>query len=267
MIEIDGEIFYGTGDLVQMDNGGRLHYRGRKDHQIKLHGQRIELGEIEQCLLENKSISACVVIKWDDDHLIAYVQKSCDINEKELREHCQSHLPPHMIPSLFIILDKLPLNANGKIDRKLLPPPSHFFHHLLPLNHTNNLEIKLPNDEIQIQIHTLWCNIFHHNQISIDTNIFTIGGHSLLLMQLYHQYKTTFHLETKSLSITDLFQYPTIIDHAQFIHQAISIEQHFEDCWSSLHLTQGRKQKETFLIISFLTHFSSSIICSRTNIS
>ena len=62
-------------------------------------------------------------------------------------------------------------------------------------------------------------------------------------MQLYHQYKTTFHLETKSISITDLFQNPTIIDHAQLIHQAIDIDQHFEDCWSSLHLRQGRKNR------------------------
>ena len=104
-----------------MDKNGLLHYRGRKDHQIKLHGQRIELGEIERCLLDT-SISACVVIKWGDDHLVAYVQSS-DVNEKQLRDHCQSHLPPHMIPSIFIILEKLPLNVNGKVDRKLLPSP------------------------------------------------------------------------------------------------------------------------------------------------
>ena len=227
-----------------MDNVGRLHYRGRKDHQIKLHGQRIELGEIECCILDT-SISACVVIKWKDDHLIAYVQNSGDINEKELRKHCQSRLPSHMVPSLFIILDKLPLNANGKVDRKLLPPPSQ---HLLPLNRTNDLEIKLPNDGIQLVVHTLWCDILHLNQISIDTNIFTIGGHSLLLMQLHHQYKTTFHLQTKSLSIADLFLYPTIIDHAQLIDQAINTEQHFEDSWSSLHLIQGRKKTKKFFL-------------------
>ncbi|CAF1191290.1 unnamed protein product [Adineta steineri] len=244
LVEIDGEVFYRTGDLVRMDNASILHYIGRKDFQIKLHGQRIELGEIEQCLLEHTSISACVVIKWDHDHLVAYVQKSLDINENELREHCQSHLPLHMIPSVFIILDKLPLNANGKIDRKLLPSPSSA--HLLPLNQTNNLEIKLPNDEIQALIHTLWCDMFHQKQISIDTNIFTIGGHSLLLMQLYHQYKTTLHLETKSLSISDLFQYPTMIDHAQLIHQAINTEQHFEDCWSSLHVNQGKNKNKLF---------------------
>ena len=121
-VEIDNETFYRTGDLVRMDNNGLLHYISRKDFQIKLHGQRIELGEIERCLLDTP-ISACVVTKWGDDHLIAYVQTNGDIDGKQLREHCQAHLPPHMIPSIFIILDKLPLNANGKIDRKLLPSP------------------------------------------------------------------------------------------------------------------------------------------------
>ncbi|CAF4047448.1 unnamed protein product, partial [Adineta steineri] len=113
LVEIDGQLFYRTGDLVQMDNNGLLHYKGRKDHQIKLHGQRIELSEIERCLLNITSISACVVMKWNDDYLVAYVQ-SFNVNEEEIREQCQSHLPPHMVPSFFIILDKLPLNPNGK---------------------------------------------------------------------------------------------------------------------------------------------------------
>ncbi|CAF1594328.1 unnamed protein product, partial [Adineta steineri] len=110
LVEIDGQLFYRTGDLVTMDNNGLLHYQGRKDHQIKLHGQRIELGEIERCLLNISSISACVVLKWNDDYLVAYVQSSSHVNEEQLRQHCQSHLPPHMIPSFVVILDKLPLN-------------------------------------------------------------------------------------------------------------------------------------------------------------
>ncbi|CAF4264562.1 unnamed protein product, partial [Adineta steineri] len=113
LVKIDGQLFYRTGDLVTVDNNDLLHYQGRKDHQIKLHGQRIELGEIERCLLNITSISACVVMKWNDDYLVAYVQSS-DTNEEELRGYCQSHLPLHMIPSFFIILVKLPLNANGK---------------------------------------------------------------------------------------------------------------------------------------------------------
>ncbi|CAF1337734.1 unnamed protein product [Adineta steineri] len=235
LVEIDGEIFYRTGDLVRMDSDGLLHYQGRKDHQIKLHGQRIELGEIERCLLNITSISACVVMKWNDDYLVAYVQSS-DINEQELREQCQSHLPPHMIPSFFIILDKLPLNQNGKLDRKQLPAPHFSFKHL-----TNNIELLLPTNDIEVSIHRIWCEIFKQSQISTDTNIFTIGGHSLLIMQLFHRYKIEFHLETNTLSITHLFQHPTIIHHTQLIQQSINTIHTLDDYpWSSLHLTQTR---------------------------
>jgi aryl carrier-like protein len=248
LIKIDDEIYYRTGDLVQMDNNGLLHYKGRKDHQIKLHGQRIELGEIERCLLQT-SISACVVIKWGEDHLVAYVQSS-DMNEKQLREHCQSHLPPHMIPSIFMIMEKLPLNPNGKIDRKHLPPPD--FSNLSSTHLKNNLELLSPRNEIEVIVHHIWCDVFQQNQISIDTNIFTIGGHSLLLMKLFHQYKIEFHLETNTLSIADLFQHPTIINHAQLIRQILANTQHIVDtCWSPLHLTQGKNNFLSFLSIIF----------------
>ncbi|CAF3893426.1 unnamed protein product, partial [Adineta steineri] len=235
LVQIDGHLFYRTGDLVRIDSNGLLHYRGRKDHQIKLHGQRIELGEIERCLLDITSISACVVMKWNDDYLVAYIQSS-HINEEELRQHCQSHLPPHMIPSFFIILDKLPLNANGKIDRKQLPSPHFSSTHL-----TNNIKLLLPTNDIEVSIHHIWCDIFKLNQISIDTNIFSIGGHSLLMMQLFHQYKAEFHLETNTLSISNLFQHPTITHHAQLIQQFINtIHTMNNSPWSSLHLIQAR---------------------------
>jgi aryl carrier-like protein len=247
-----------------MDNNGLLHYQGRKDYQIKLHGQRIELGEIERCLF-NTSISACVVIKWGDDHLVAYVQTS-DMNETQLREYCQSHLPPHMIPSIFILLDKLPLNANGKIDRKSLPPPS--FSHLSSTNLTNQGELLVPTNEIEVTIHHIWCDIFQQNQISIDTNIFNIGGHSLLLMQLFHRYKTQFHLEISNLSIADLFQHPTIIGHSELIYQTIGNTQNINSLtWSSLNLIQGKSRLSIIVINRFLSfHCSSSIICTRTNL-
>ena len=238
LIEINGELFYRTGDLVRMDHNGLLHYQGRKDHQIKLHGQRIELGEIERCLLNITSISACIVMKWGDDHLIAYVQTSA-INDSQLRQHCQSHLPPHMIPSIFIILNKLPLNANGKVDRKLLPLPTLSVHSPMPPR--NDIELLSSTNDIEITIHHIWCDIFQQSQISHNANIFTIGGHSLLLMQLYQLYKSTFHLERNRFSIVDLFQHPTIIDHARFIYQAIDMKEQIDDHWSSLHLIQGKE--------------------------
>ncbi|CAF4176876.1 unnamed protein product, partial [Adineta steineri] len=158
------------------------------------------------------------------------------MNEEELRQHCQSHLPPHMVPSFFIILDKLPLNSNGKIDRKLLPPP-----HFSSIHLTNTIKLLLPTNDIEDSIHRIWCELFKQNQISIDTNIFTIGGHSLLIMQLFHRYKIEFHLETNTLSISNLFQHPTIIHHAQFIQQSINTIYTLDDSpWSSLHLIQAR---------------------------
>ncbi|CAF3985250.1 unnamed protein product, partial [Adineta steineri] len=234
LVEIDGQLFYRTGDLVRIDNNGLLHYQGRKDHQIKLHGQRIELGEIERCLLNISSTFACVVMKWNDDYLVAYVQ-SAHINEEQLREHCQSHLPPHMIPSIFIILDKLPLNQNGKIDRKLLPPPN--FSSIHPTNHDKLL---LPMNETEIIIHQIWCELLKQNQISTNTHIFTLGGHSLLMMQLFHRYKIEFRFEPNALSITDLFQHPTIIHHAQLIQRTINMKENINDYhWSSLYIIKA----------------------------
>jgi aryl carrier-like protein len=132
------------------------------------------------------------------------------------------------------------LNANGKIDRKCLPPPD--FSHLSPLHLTNHVKRLVPTNEIEISIHHIWCEIFQQNQISTDTNIFTIGGHSLLLMQLFHRYKTQFHLQTNILSIADIFQQPTIIGHSRLISQILDNRQHIDDFpWSSLNLIHGKR--------------------------
>ncbi len=171
LTEINGEIYYRTGDLVRMDNNGLLHYQGRKDHQIKLHGQRIELGEIERCLL-NTSISACVVMKWGDHHLVAYVQTS-DMNEEQLRQHCQSHLPPHMIPSIFIILDKLPLNVNGKIDRKHLPTTQ--FSAMTQTDHMKLLQLT-PLEE---HLRRIFSEAFHNELPDVTMSFGRMGGTSL----------------------------------------------------------------------------------------
>ncbi|CAF1441628.1 unnamed protein product [Adineta steineri] len=235
LVEIDGDLFYRTGDLVTIDNNGLLHYQGRKDHQIKLHGQRIELGEIERCLLIISSISACVVIKWNDDHLVAYVQSS-HVNEEELREHCQSHLPPHMIPSMFIILDKLPLNQNEKIDRKQLPSPDFSLSTLLSSD-----KYDAPFNQFEERIHTIWCQVLHCNESHISKTIsfLAAGGHSLLFIQLYHRYQSVFNFDAHSLSIGLFLQQPTIQQHAQLL-QTLSSNVTQTTRWESLHINQGK---------------------------
>jgi hypothetical protein len=234
LTEINGEIFYRTGDLVQMDNNGLLYYHGRKDHQIKLHGQRIELGEIERCLLTT-SISACIVIKWGDDHLVAYVQTS-HMNEEQLREHCQYHLPPHMIPSIFMVLEKLPLNANGKIDRKQLPEPN-FGSLLVSANEDLYME---PKNALEMQIHSAWSEIFQRTHISTNTNFFSIGGHSLLLLQLYHRYKTIFEFDTHSINMAEMIEYSTIADHARLMRHSTNSVKYGTLSWFLLRFNSSK---------------------------
>jgi len=234
LIEINGETFYRTGDLVRMDNNGLIHYIGRKDHQIKLHGQRIELGEIERCLL-NTSISACVVIKWGDDHLVAYVQCS-DIKEKQLREHCQAHLPPHMIPSMFIVLKQLPLNTNGKVDRKLLPSPE-----LCQFVSNSESVLNRPQNTLEKRVHDIWCELLPSNgkPISITMSFFSIGGHSLLFIQLYHRYQSLFDFDSRQLSIGLFLRQPTIHQHAQLL-QTIKTNDNKSTPWNKIHINEGK---------------------------
>ncbi len=264
LIEIDGEMFYRTGDLVRMDHNGLLQYQGRKDHQIKLHGQRIELGEIERCLL-NTSITACVVIKWEDDHLVAYVQSS-EMNEEQLRKHCQSHLPPHMVPSIFMIIEKLPLNVNGKIDRKSLPSPKWSSVTLPLLNESHS-----PCNQLEERVQNVWCQVLRRDgqQISTTENFFSIGGHSLLFIELYHRYQSLFHFDTRELSIAPFLQQPTIVQHAQLLQQ-ITTNDMKSTQWHTLHIIQGRIAFYllivTYKIFDYET-FRCGFVCSTAYLS
>ncbi|CAF1527227.1 unnamed protein product, partial [Adineta steineri] len=255
LVEIDGKLFYQTGDLITMDNNGLLHYQGRKDHQIKLHGQRIELGEIERCLLNITSISACVVMKWNDDYLVAYVQSS-HINEEQLREHCQSHLPPHMIPSLFIILDTLPLNPNGKIDRKQLPSPDFSLSTLLSSDESDT-----PLNQVEGRIFSIWCQVLHSNENHIPrtTSFFSAGGHSLLFIELYHHYQSVFNFDAHTLSIAPFLQQPTICQHSQLL-QTVIMNNIKTTQWYTLHINEAIAsfaQERIFLDVQ--VRFSSDI--------
>ncbi|CAF4122481.1 unnamed protein product, partial [Adineta steineri] len=181
LVEINNDVFYRSGDLVRYDHQGFLYFKGRKDHQVKLRGQRIELDEIEKCLMNTSSlVSACTVIKWNEQHLVAYVQ-CIDVNEELLLQQCRYNLPSYMVPSIFILLEQFPLNPNGKIDRKLLPSPNFSPTHL-----TSSIELLLPTNDIETSIHHIWFDILKQKQISTNTNIFSIGGHSINIMQLFH---------------------------------------------------------------------------------
>ncbi|CAF4312519.1 unnamed protein product, partial [Adineta steineri] len=209
----------------------------------KLRVQRIELQEIVQCLLMLTSITTCVVIKWDDNHLIAYVQ-SDKINVEQLRHHCQSNLPSHMIPSIFVILEKTTFESKWKSRSKTSSTTRFIIIDSLSSSSstTTALENKsnLLQNQLQKQIHDIWCEILRciGQQISITANFFSIGGHSLLFIELYHRYQQLYDLDNRVLSIALFLQQPTILQHSQLL-QSITINQMKSVHWHTLHINQG----------------------------
>jgi surfactin family lipopeptide synthetase A len=122
-----GERIYRTGDVARWLPDGNIEYLGREDHQVKLRGLRIELGEIESRVREYPGITDCIAVvkKYSDNVvlIIAYVVCRGELEVKELKQHLARHLPDYMVPNHFERIDRIPLTANGKADRKALPEP------------------------------------------------------------------------------------------------------------------------------------------------
>ncbi|MDM8557191.1 amino acid adenylation domain-containing protein [Candidatus Parabeggiatoa sp. HSG14] len=217
---------YKTGDLARWLPDGHLEYLGRLDHQVKLRGFRIELGEIEATLIQHKAIIDAVVVLYDQKNnprLVAYVtlseklkvksEKLMSIEESslftELRQWLYESLPEYMIPAHFMVLEKLPLMSNGKIDYHALPKPEQ------TRSEVANSYV-MPQTEAEQKIAQVWQQVLQLEKVGIYDNFFDLGGHSLLIMQVHSKLQILFK---KSLSMVDLFQYPTIEALAKHLTQ------------------------------------------------
>jgi len=122
-----GERIYRTGDVARWLPDGNVEYLGREDHQVKIRGLRIELGEIENTIREYPAIADCVCVtrKYSENVIliIAYLVFRSEVAVHQLKQYLKKQLPDYSVPSHFVILDKIPLTANGKADRKALPEP------------------------------------------------------------------------------------------------------------------------------------------------
>ena len=194
---------YKSGDIGRWTFDGKVQCLGRIDNQIKLRGLRIELGEIENRILEIEGISSAIINKIELDGkevLCGYYVSNKEFEESYIKDTLRKNLPPYMIPSYILRLDKMPYTINRKIDRKALPIPQS--------NHKNesskvNIATLNSNEDKLIQI---WKNILKVDNITIDDNFFDIGGDSVSAISMQLE-AIKYNLD---FEYADIFNYPTI---------------------------------------------------------
>ncbi|WP_434700397.1 amino acid adenylation domain-containing protein [Pseudomonas sp. D1-1] len=206
----DGSRLYRTGDLARFLPNGDLEYVGRTDHQVKIRGHRIELDEIEACLTRYPGVREAVVVARDDQQrskvLVAYVVAEVACSIEALREHVLGNLPAYMIPSAFVLLERFPLNGNGKIDRKSLPAPDFAAQ--------SQARYVAPSSALQGQLVEAWQSVLGLEQVGVEDNFFELGGHSLLATQLIGLIGK---LTGKDLPLRVVFERPTITAMADWL--------------------------------------------------
>jgi amino acid adenylation domain-containing protein len=173
---------YRTGDVGRYRMDGTIEYLGRNDEQVKIRGYRIELGEIEAQLKRHEQVKEAVVLGREDvpgeRRLVAYVVLTGELvsGVEELRGHLQESLPEYMVPTAFVVLESLPLTANGKVDRRALPAPD--------LSALGTREYEAPQGEIETALAEIWCQLLQVERVGRRDHFFELGGHSLLIVQM-----------------------------------------------------------------------------------
>nr|WP_315221843.1 non-ribosomal peptide synthetase [uncultured Flavobacterium sp.] len=204
---------YKTGDLGRWLPDGSIEFIGRLDDQVKIRGHRIELGEIENILSNHEDLVSCIVIaretKNKDNELVAYyTSKAKEI--PNLPKYLKEQLPDYMIPKYFICLEALPLNSNGKVDKKELPITE------LDLN-LEKVVLKARN-ETEAKLVEIWKEILDFDQISITDDFFDLGGHSLKVTRLISQLHKEFDVK---IELKKLFETTILQDQAMLIDNAV----------------------------------------------
>ncbi|HKB85679.1 MAG TPA: amino acid adenylation domain-containing protein [Ignavibacteriaceae bacterium] len=203
---------YKTGDLGRLLEGNDIEYLGRIDHQVKIRGFRIEPGEIESSIRNYKGVKDCAVkvhhYSEDVIVIIAYLVSDDILSLDELKEFLRQFLPDYMLPNSYVNLDKIPLTPNGKTDFKALPIPE--------LNAGTNTSVNGHKEftEIENAVREIWINLLGYENIGMNDNFFDVGGNSLLMGRLQLKANQTFN---ETISLVDLFRYPTITSLANFI--------------------------------------------------
>ncbi len=209
-----GSRMYRTGDIARFLPDGNLEFLGRADFQVKLRGFRIEIGEIEAALENQEGVDQAVVVarefKPDDKRLVAYVvpKPGTRLKIADLRGALAATLPEYMVPSNFVLLDSLPLTANGKIDRNALPHPP-------TVEDESGAAPQSPRNALESMIADAWKDALGVEGVGLNENFFDLGAHSLMVAEVHIQLQ---QLLGRELSLVDLFECPTVTALAKHLN-------------------------------------------------
>jgi len=216
-----GERLYNTGDIARWRADGTLEFLGRKDNQVKIRGFRVELGEIEIHLSRVPGVRDCVVLARDirgtGRQLVAYLVASPPDDgtpapawTDEIKERCRSELrrrmPAYMVPAIYVVLDRMPVTANGKCDRRSLPAPDE--------SHLPRRDFVPARTATERRICESWRKLLQLEPIGVDDNFFELGGHSLLAFRFLSSMREEMRVE---IPMRVLFEKPTIREFATWL--------------------------------------------------
>jgi amino acid adenylation domain-containing protein len=210
-----GDRIYRTGDLGRQQPDGRFECLGRLDHQVKIRGFRIELGEIESVLRAVPGVLEALVVadqpENGDPRLIAYWVGAAE--REALIDMAQSRLPSYMLPAAYVPLQIFPINTNGKIDRKRLPKPEATV--------DASPASQRPRNDTETRIAAIWCDILGLPHVPIDQSFFTLGGTSVLAIQLIARMEQELSV---NMSLQAFFEEPTVAGMAARIGKSFSLD-------------------------------------------
>ncbi|MEO6196445.1 MAG: non-ribosomal peptide synthase/polyketide synthase [Thermoanaerobaculia bacterium] len=212
-----GERLYRTGDLARALPDGTMEFVGRVDHQVKVRGFRVELGEVEAALARHEGVRNAVVLVRRDGSGSAYLAAYLTFEEGhapavgDLRAFLSLSLPEHMVPSRFVPLERLPLLANGKVDRKALPAPETVRH--------DDQDYAPPRNPVEEILASIWAEALRRDRVSVHDDVFALGAHSLLITQVASRIRQTLQVD---LPLRSMFLAPTIAGLALHVEQALT---------------------------------------------
>ncbi|HEY0931433.1 MAG TPA: amino acid adenylation domain-containing protein [Gemmatimonas sp.] len=208
----NGTRAYRTGDLVRQRLDGALEFLGRSDSQVKVRGFRIELGDIEAKLQEIPGVQACAVLVAhegaDDDRLVAFIEAvpGTVVSQLKLRRELASRLPDYMLPQVFTVMERLPLNASGKIDRRALTTVLD--------GSSATTAFRAPSTAAEQRVAEIWQNALKTDRVSADAYFFDLGGHSLLAMSVSREMEAALgrRFDLREMLMSNLSQLAALVD-------------------------------------------------------